>query len=190
MVEVSRVQRTRVAGRHIDLDARRAADPPSTLHISLDGQVTSGDLKRLGLDVRVEFATEPGRSKITSLTVSSAQGVTVNALRSLPLRGIEKKRDKDWAGIQRFARQITGYDALTELQELLAQLPDGERRRVPARFYELVASIYKSQVSAGFRTPSRSIAKATDTPLPTVQGWVRRARLRGLLPPARQGTAG
>lgn len=189
MGDVSRSKRTPAAPRVIDLDARWAA-AGKPLSITAAGNVHSGELERLGLDVRVEFATEPGRSKITTLTVSSAEGVTVNALRSLPLRAIERKRDKDWASLQRFARKVTGFDALTELQELLARLPEGQRRRVPARFYELVASVYKSQVSAGLRAPSVVIAKATDTPLPTVQGWVRRARLRGLLPPARQGTAG
>jgi hypothetical protein len=187
---VSRVQRAPAAARVIDLDARRAALPPKTLTVTAGGRVISGDLKRLGLEVQVTFSDEPGRSKITSLTVSAADGVTVNALRKLPLRAIERTRDRDWKSVQRTARKMVGFDALTELKELLARLPAGEHRRVPGRFYELVASVYLAQINAGFRTPSVFMADATGTPLPTVQGWVRRARLRGLLPPARQGTAG
>jgi len=193
MVGVSRPRRTPAAARHLDFDARRAAQPPGTLTVTADGHVLSGDLKRLGLEVQVTFSDEPGRSKVTSLTVTAAGGVTVNVLRQLPLRAIETKRDKDWAGLQRAARRVVkrlGGDPLAELQELLAGLPESNRRRGGTRLYELVAAVYLAQVDAGVRTPSAVIASATGCPLPTVQGWVRRARLRGLLPPARRGTAG
>jgi hypothetical protein len=85
-------------------------------------------------------------------------------------------------------------DALAQLQRMLAELPNPEHRRdLPERFYQLVAAAYLRHVTWGTAmrsTPSLFIAQETGAPLPTVQGWVHRARRRGYLPPARRGQAG
>jgi len=193
---VSRPRSTPAGPKAIDLDARRArllaaggiwisGEEPAT--------VRSAELERLGLELQVEFGYDRGRSQITAVHVRAAQGVTVSLLRALPLGDVERQRDRELAGLQRTARRAVkklGGDPLAELQELLARLPEPNRRRGGTRLYELVAAIYSAQVNAGVRTPSVVIASATGCPLPTVQGWVRRARLRGLLPPARRGAAG
>jgi|GEM_PF-6061628 len=188
MGDVSRPKRTPAAGRHYDLRAKWIADG-KPLKVGPLGHVMSGELERLGLDVQVtEWAFE-GRSQIKAIEVRSDRALTSNLLRAIPLAEIERERDGGWATAKAIAREMTGFDALAELKQLLGDLPTGERRRVPARFYELVASVYLAQVRY-IRAPSAVIAKETGTPLPTVQGWVRRARLRGLLPPARRGSAG
>jgi hypothetical protein len=188
---VSRTKRTPAAGKHYDVDAKWAA-AGKPLRLGGDGSVSSGELERLGLKVQVtEWGYDRGRSQITEIRIHAEQGLTGNLLRAIPLAEIERKWDSDRAGVVRVVRAAFGVDSLEELQKLLAELPEpGHRRDVPDHFYELVADIYTTQVNHRVRTPSAVIAKATGTPLSTTQGWVRRARLRGYLPPARRGSAG
>lgn len=191
--DVSKAKRTPAATRHIDLDALQAKQIAAgglSIGARDPATVKSAELERLGLELQVEFDYESGRSQIIAVHVRAARGVTVNLLRQLPLADVERQRDKELAGIRRLARKMVAAASLMELKDLLADLPDGERRRVPPRFYRLVADVYLTQVNAGSRSPSAFIAEATRNPLPTVQGWVRRARLRGHLPPARRGAAG
>jgi hypothetical protein len=62
--------------------------------------------------------------------------------------------------------------------------------RYPDGFYEEVAGAYHWAV-LGRQAPAQTIAEANDVPVTTVHRWIREARRRGLLPPARgKGRAG
>jgi hypothetical protein len=176
--------------------AKTTPDHPSTdLVITGKGDVRSPELARLGVNLAVEFGEDSGgRLCIRSIEVSHPEGVTGNLLRQLPLAQIETQHARTIEQLDQFVKSHNERDPLAQLQKMLASLPDPTRRRdVPERFYELVAAVYLRHISWGKSmrsTPSLYIATETGTPLPTVQGWVHRARVRGHLPPARRGAAG
>lgn len=62
-------------------------------------------------------------------------------------------------------------------------------RRGPDDFYRELAAIYLGLALESNR-PSAVIAEREKVPAPTVQRWVREARRRKLIPPARKGVAG
>jgi hypothetical protein len=170
----------------------------STLKVSR-GIVTGPEIDRLGATLSVQM--EPSRDGqwcIGSITVSHPDGVTGSLLRQLPLAQVERQeRNRLTQTAREMHEAFTAHnerDPVARLQRMLAKLPDASQRRsMPDEFYELVAAAYMlhvRNVTAALPTPSLIISKVTGTPLPTVQGWVRRARLRGYLPPARRGKAG
>jgi hypothetical protein len=172
--------------------------PPSTLTVNR-GQVTGPEIDDLGVTLTVHMDTSrEGQWCIQSIEVSHPDGVTGALLRKLPLAQIERQERNLQA--QKVAEMDEAFrihnerDPVARLQRMLAKLPDASARRsMPDEFYELVADAYMlhvRNVTAALPTPSLIISKVTGTPLPTVQGWVRRARLRGYLPPARRGKAG
>ena len=57
-------------------------------------------------------------------------------------------------------------------------------------FYELVALQHGRLTREGDRNPSATMAQINGVALSTAQGWVTKARDRGLLPPGRRGRAG
>lgn len=57
-------------------------------------------------------------------------------------------------------------------------------------FYELVALQHGRLAGRGDPNPSATMANISGVAVKTAQGWVTRARARGLLPPGRQGRAG
>lgn len=64
--------------------------------------------------------------------------------------------------------------------------PDGTN---PERFYKQVAEAYSEAVLATSK-PAKVMAEEAGVPVGTVHRWIREARRRGYLPPARQGRAG
>ena len=162
------------------------------------GHVTGPDIDRLGVDLNVTSVRTTGQLCIRSIEVSHPDGVTGALLRQLPLAQIERQeRNRVTQTVEQmdeFMRVNNERNNLLVLQRMLAKLPDASKRRsMPDEFYELVAAVYMIQVrnvTDVLPTPSLIISRVTGAPLPTVQGWVRRARLRGYLPPARRGKAG
>lgn len=67
--------------------------------------------------------------------------------------------------------------------------PLGDPKKTPD-FYELVALQHGRLAGQGDPNPSATMAEISGVALSTAQGWVTRARARGLLPPGRQGRAG
>lgn len=67
--------------------------------------------------------------------------------------------------------------------------PLGDPRKTPD-FYELVALQHGQLRRKGDENPSATMAKINGVALSTVQGWITKARERGLLPPGRRGRAG
>ena len=64
--------------------------------------------------------------------------------------------------------------------------PDGTN---PDTFSQQVATAYNEAVLKT-SAPAVALAEEADVPVKTVHRWIREARLRGHLPPARQGRAG
>jgi hypothetical protein len=70
------------------------------------------------------------------------------------------------------------------------RLPSRPRGRYPDGFYDALAGAYHWAVLER-RAPAQTIAEVNDVPVTTVHRWIREARRRGLLPPARgKGQAG
>lgn len=67
--------------------------------------------------------------------------------------------------------------------------PLGNPKRTPD-FYEVVALQHTRLVDDGEPNPTARMAELSRVPLSTAQGWVARARSKGLLPPGRRGRAG
>lgn len=65
----------------------------------------------------------------------------------------------------------------------------GNPKRTPD-FYEVVALQHTRLVDDGEPNPTARMAELSRVPLSTAQGWVARARRKGLLPPGRRGRAG
>jgi hypothetical protein len=59
-----------------------------------------------------------------------------------------------------------------------------EGRSYPPEMYERVAALYRRCVAGGIR-PAPAIAEANGVPETTVRRWIREARRRGVLAPAR-----
>lgn len=57
-------------------------------------------------------------------------------------------------------------------------------------FYRSVAELYRWCAGNGVPNPAERIATANDVPATRVHGWIRDARRRGMLPPARKGKIG
>lgn len=64
--------------------------------------------------------------------------------------------------------------------------PDGA---TPKEFYPRVAAAY-SEYAPQTRAPAKEIATEAGVPVTTAHRWIREARRRGFLPPARKGKAG
>lgn len=67
--------------------------------------------------------------------------------------------------------------------------PLGDPKKNPD-FYELVALQHGQLTRKGDRNPSATMAQINEVALSTAQGWITKARDRGLLPPGRRGRAG
>lgn len=64
--------------------------------------------------------------------------------------------------------------------------PDGKD---PESFYGVVAQAYRDAL-ATTSAPAVALANEAGVPVATARGWIREARRRGFLPPARKGRAG
>lgn len=74
--------------------------------------------------------------------------------------------------------------------------PESSRRRLARpstmaaeEFYPLVAEAY-AEYAQETRAPAKEIAAEAEVPVTTAHRWIREARRRGFLPPARKGKAG
>jgi hypothetical protein len=180
---------------------RTTPDHETDLVMADDGHVRGAELDGLGVDLIVKFGkNRDGRLCIRSVQVRHPDGVTGALLRQLPLARIERENLRRLSQAEvvrqmdRFVKQHNEEDAMARLQTILASRRGPARHRnLPDEFFQALAEVYVRHVTWGpavRSTPSLFIASMTKTPLPTVKGWVHRARLRGYLPPARRGRAG
>jgi hypothetical protein len=157
---------------------------------------------------------------IRAIRVESHEGVTGTMVRKLPLARIERQKGRQAVGAGSMAAgqggtkaKLTGAQqarlvqqmdawmesvndigALQRLNQILADRHGPARHRnLPDEFFVAVADAYRFQVgnvTDALPTPALIIARATETPLSTVKGWIHRTRRRGYLLPARRGRAG
>jgi hypothetical protein len=118
--------------------------------------------------------------------------ITSQLLRELPTARIEAAINKRLFAIKRTSTVIGGKIALpsgrrVRERDLLKPLEDPKRT---PDFYELVALQHGKLARQGDMNPSATMAQISGVALSTAQGWVAKARARGLLPPGRRGRAG
>ena len=85
------------------------------------------------------------------------------------------------------AKEVETTHLIDRYLDLLKPL--GDPKKV-ADFYELVALQHGQLTRQGDRNQSATMAEINGVALSTAQGWITKARERGLLPPGRRGRAG
>lgn len=118
--------------------------------------------------------------------------ITSQLLRDLPTARIEAAINKRLFAMRRTNTVSGGKIELPSgrkvaERDLLKAL--GDPKRTPD-FYELVALQHGRLAANGDANPSATMAAISGVALSTAQGWVAKARARGLLPPGRRGRAG
>lgn len=151
-------------------------------------------LLRLQRQVRV-YQDRMGEVRIAGvvhLPFFAGDPITSQQLRELPTAKIEaaiNKRLFAVTGASRFenGRIILPSGRTLRAREVLAPLGDPKRT---LDFYELVALQHARLAEDGDPNPTAAMARNSQVALSTAQGWVAKARARGLLPPGRRGRAG
>ena len=113
-------------------------------------------------------------------------------LRNLPTSRIEaaiNRRQFTVTGATRFEGGTLTMPSGRILRSEEVMQPLGNPKRI-ADFYEVVALQHTQLVDDGETNPTAKMAEISRVPLSTAQGWVARARAKGLLPPGRRGRAG
>ena len=113
-------------------------------------------------------------------------------LRNLPTSRIEasiNRRQFAVTGASRFEGGTMTMPSGRVLRSADVMKPLGNPKRTPD-FYEVVALQHARLVDDGEPNPTARMAELSSVPLSTAQGWVARARRKGLLPPGRRGRAG
>jgi hypothetical protein len=118
--------------------------------------------------------------------------ITSQHLRELPTARIEAAINKRLFAINRVRTITKGKVELPSgrkinERELLKPLSDPKQT---PDFYDLVALQHGRLTSQGDTNPSATMAEINSVALSTAQGWITKARTRGLLPPGRRGRAG
>jgi hypothetical protein len=161
--------------------------------------------------MRVQLAPVGGRLRIVAVQLQRHDGITADDLQSVHVSGIEAffaslidmvrtGEGEELSGQQRtemmeslieaFAgaedgRELGGLKVPTK-RELRLGIPNA--RRYPDGFYEKVARLYLALVANG-RRPAPALADANRVPVTTVHRWIKEARARRFLPPARKAGA-
>lgn len=141
------------------------------------GQYPMGEIRITGITYLPEWAGDPVASPI---------------LRELPTSKIEAAINRRQFAVTGASRFETGRMTLPSgrtLQSSEVMGPLGDPKRTPD-FYELVALQHTRLTDDGDPNPTATMSRISNVPLSTAQGWVARARRRGLLPPGRRGRAG
>jgi len=118
--------------------------------------------------------------------------ITSQLLRELPTARIEAAINQRLFAMKR-VEAITGGKIIlpsgrkVSERDLLKPLADPKRT---PDFYELVALQHGRLTQQGDKNPSATMAQISSVALSTAQGWITKARDRGLLPPGRRGRAG
>ena len=151
-------------------------------------------LLRLQHQVRV-YENRVGEVRITGivhLPFWAGDPVTSQLLRELPTAKIEAAINKRLFAVTGATRFEVGRIVLPSGRTLLSRdlvRPLGDPKRTPD-FYEIVALQHTWFAEEGDPNPTARMARLSEVALSTAQGWVAKARTRGLLPPGRRGRAG
>jgi len=151
-------------------------------------------LMRLQRQVRV-YRDRMGEVRIVGvvhLPFYAGDPITSQQLRDLPTAKIEAAINKRLFTVTGASRFQSGKMILPSGRTLRAGdvlTPLGDPKRTPD-FYELVALQHARLAEDGDPNPTATMARNSEVALSTAQGWVAKARARGLLPPGRRGRAG
>ena len=151
-------------------------------------------LLRLQRQVRV-YQDRMGEVRIAGvvhLPFFAGDPITSQQLRELPTAKIEAAINKRLFAVTGASRFVNGRIILPSGRALRAGevlAPLGDPKRTPD-FYELVALQHARLAEDGDPNPTATMARNSEVALSTAQGWVAKARARGLLPPGRRGRAG
>lgn len=118
--------------------------------------------------------------------------ITSQLLRDLPTARIEAAVNKRLFAMTRTSTITGGKIELPSGRKVAERdllKPLGDPKQTPD-FYELVALQHGQLTLNGDSNPSATMAEISGVALSTAQGWVAKARARGLLPPGRRGRAG
>jgi hypothetical protein len=146
--------------------------------------------------VHVQIAQVGGRRRIVGIRVQDPDGVTHDAIRSVPVVQLEAALNETQPTGAHWTLPEAGSWPPPKRHELYLrdeyfQNPDG--RGYGHELYERVAMLYTRCVAGGVR-PAKAIAEANeahDVSVSQVHRWIREARRRGVLAPARtKGAAG
>lgn len=118
--------------------------------------------------------------------------ITSQLLRELPTARIEAAINQRLFAMKRTETISGGKIVLPSghkisQRDLLKPLGDPKKVR---DFYELVALQHGRLTQQSDANPSATMAQINGVALSTAQGWITKARERGLLPPGRRGRAG
>ena len=118
--------------------------------------------------------------------------ITSQHLRELPTARIEAAINKRLFATKRTSTVTGGKIELPSGRKVTERdllKPLGDPKQTPD-FYELVALQHGRLTAKGDPNPSATMATISGVALSTAQGWITKARARGLLPPGRRGRAG
>lgn len=141
------------------------------------GEEPKGEVRITGIVYLPEWAGDPVASPM---------------LRNLPTSRIEaaiNRRQFAVTGATRFEGGTMTLPSGRTLRSEDVLKPLGNPKRT-SDFYEVVALQHARLVDDGQPNPTARMAEISRVPLSTAQGWVARARRKGLLPPGRRGRAG
>lgn len=141
------------------------------------GEEPKGEVRITGIVYLPEWAGDPVASPM---------------LRNLPTSRIEaaiNRRQFAVTGATRFTGGKITLPSGRTLRSAEVLQPLGDPKRTPD-FYEVVALQHTRLTDDGEPNPTARMAELSRVPLSTAQGWVARARRKGLLPPGRRGRAG
>jgi hypothetical protein len=151
-------------------------------------------LLRMQSQVRV-YQDRMGEVRITGvvhLPFFAGDPITSQLLRELPTAKIEAAINKRLFAVTGATRFQDGKITLPSgrtLSSVDVIAPIGDPKRT-SDFYELVALQHARLAEDGDPNPTATMARLSEVALSTAQGWVAKARVRGLLPPGRRGRAG
>ncbi len=180
-------------------DADRQAQLDSEADETVDGRWRyiehSATATRVLIRLQRQTFAVPEEVRITGviyLPWRPGDPITSQLLRELPTARIEASINKRLFAMTR-TETITGGKIVLpsgcKVSERDLLKPLGDPKKTPD-FYELVALQHGRLAGQGDPNPSATMAEISGVALSTAQGWVTRARARGLLPPGRQGRAG
>lgn len=184
---------------HINTDEQRRAQLDSNENETVDGHwryIEHADTHtRVFIRLQRQVFAVPEEVRITGVVYlpwRPGDPITSQLLRELPTARIEAAINKRLFAMKR-TRTITG--GRIELpsgrkihpRDILKPLADPKKT---PDFYELVALQHGQLANQGDTNPSATIAQINGVALSTAQGWITKARTRGLLPPGRRGRPG
>lgn len=180
-------------------DARRPTEQDSDENETADGRWRyiehAATATRVFLRLQRQTFAVPEEVRITGviyLPRRPGDPITSQFLRELPTARIEAAINQRLFAMKR-VEAITGGKIVLpsgrKVSERDLLKPLGEPKKVQD-FYELVSLQHGRLTQQGDKNPSATMAQISVVALSTAQGWITKARDRGLLPPGRRGRAG